>query len=340
MATVTATRAAVSGPAGIRSSQVQVNGAAFRVIEQGQGPAVLFCHGFPDTAETWRSQMHAVAAAGYRAVALDMRGYGGSHAPAEADLYSAPHIAGDLVGLLDALAIPSAVIVGHDWGAEHGWRAMVMRPDRFRAMVSLSIPYAPRGELSHWQQLREQGLGERYYAFDMMKPDAERRFEPAGQTIPGILYWLSASPPDGARWNPVDPALHMLRPAPVAVPGWADPGYVAHNIKAFEASGFRGGLNYYRAAQATFDLMPAFKNMVIRQPCLYIYGAADGLADVFHPTPPTLAELRRTAPGLTDCIRLENVGHWIQHEAADRVNAELVAFLDALGPPSEGGRRG
>src|SRR5690606_10636265 len=111
----------------LRSSMIAIEGGHFRVLEQGAGPAVLFCHGFPDTAATWRSQMKAVADAGFRAVALDMRGFGDSYAPADADFYTSLHIVGDLVGILDALEIPSAVIVGHDWGADHAQRAALLR---------------------------------------------------------------------------------------------------------------------------------------------------------------------------------------------------------------------
>ncbi|MVN88234.1 alpha/beta fold hydrolase [Deinococcus sp. HMF7620] len=317
----------------VRRAQVQVNGEPFHVIEQGQGPAVLFCHGFPDTAETWRSQMRAVAEAGYRAVALDMRGYGASYAPADVSLYTSLHIVGDLVGVLDALEIQSAVLVGHDWGADYAQRAMVMRPDRFRALVSLSIPYAPRGEISLWEELRRRGLGERYYAANMIKPEAEARYAPAAKTIPSILYWLSASPPPDARWDPLDPARGMLRPSPMAVPSWADPDYVQHTIRSFEKTGFQGGLNYYRVLQITFDLTAAFKNAVIHQPSLYLYGAADGLCQFFHPTPPTPADLRQAQPGLVDVIRLEHAGHWPQHEEASRVNAELIKFLGTIGAP-------
>lgn len=334
----------------LRRSQLQINGESFHVIEQGQGPAVLFCHGFPDTADTWRSQLRALAQAGYRAIALDMRGFGKSYSPADASQYSGLHIAGDLVGVLDALDIPVAVLVGHDWGADHAQRAMLLRPDRFCALVSLSIPFAPRGERSTWDALREQGLGEqapgkRYYAFGMMRPGAEADFTPAARSIPDILYWTSASPPPGAGWDALDPARSMLRPAPVPLPAWADPDYVRHTVQAFEASGFRGGLNHYRGAQATFDLMSAFKHAVIHQPSLYLWGAEDGLCRLLHPTPPTLAELREAQPGLVDVIRLENVGHWIQHEAAGRLNAELLGFLrdiaasgsvDAWAHPSSG----
>jgi pimeloyl-ACP methyl ester carboxylesterase len=324
---------ASANPFPVRRSHVQINGASIYLIEQGEGPAVLFCHGFPDTSETWLSQMRAVAQEGYRAVALDMRGYGGSYAPEEASLYSSLHIVGDLVGTLDALGISSAVLVGHDWGADHCWRAMLMRPDRFHAMVSLSIPYMPRGDISHWDALRQQGLEARSYYFDMLDPDAEERFAPAAATIPSVLYWLSASPPAATRWSPNDPARHMLRTSPLNVPDWTSRDYVQHTVRAFEKTGFRGGLNYYRALQATFDLTAAFKNAVVRQPSLYICGAADGLNEVFHPTPPTLDELRQAMPGLRNYVRLENTGHWIQHEAADRVNEELVRFLGSIETP-------
>jgi pimeloyl-ACP methyl ester carboxylesterase len=118
------------GDEGLKAYDVTTNGISLHVTEQGEGPAVLFCHGFPDTAYTWRRQMKAIASAGYRAIAPDMRGYGRSSAPADASLYTALHTAGDLVGLLDALKIPSAVLVGHDWGAASGApaRRLVIRP--------------------------------------------------------------------------------------------------------------------------------------------------------------------------------------------------------------------
>lgn len=325
--------ASATGVLPVRQTLLQIEGESFRVIEQGAGPAVLFCHGFPDTADTWRSQMRAVAAAGYRAVAIDMRGFGQSFAPRDPTLYTSVYTVGDLVGVLDTLKIDTAVVVGHDWGADHAQRAALMRPDRFRALVSVSIPFAPRGEASLYQDLRKRGLGERYYALDWIKPGAEALFAPAAQSIPSILYWPSASPPADQRWDPINPSRSLLRPAPAALPAWADPTYVQSTIAAFEKTGFRGGLNHYRATQGSFDLLYAFKGAVIRQPSLYIWGAADGLCQFFHKTPPTLAELRRGLPGLVGQVRLEGVGHWVQHEAADRLNAELLKFLGALGAP-------
>jgi pimeloyl-ACP methyl ester carboxylesterase len=314
----------------IRRTQVMANGLPFHIIEQGEGPVVLFCHGFPDTAETWRNQMRAVARAGYRGIALDMRGFGKSYAPEDLRLYTSLHVTGDLVAILDALQVDQAVIVGHDWGADYAQRACVMRPDRFQGLVSISIPFAPRGDISLWDDLRARGLGEHYYAFDFSNPEADARLLPAADTIRSALYWLSASPPPDARWDPVDPAKSMLRPSPVRIPAWADPDYVQHTIRTFEETGFHGGLNYYRVLQVTFDLTAAFKGAVIHQPSIYIWGGADGLCRFFHPEPPTVEALMPVWPGLIDVIELADVGHWPQHEAADRVSAELVKFLAGI----------
>ena len=314
----------------LRRAEIDVNGHPFHVLEQGAGPAVLLAHGFPDVGETWLSQMAGVAEAGYRAVALDMRGFGASYSPSSVELYSALHTVGDLVGVMDALDIAEAVLVGHDWGADVAQRAMVLRPDLFRGLVSLSIPFLPRGEVSTWGRLKNDGLGDRYYAFEMMEPEGHLAFEPATASIPSALHWMSGSPTAGEGWNPLDRSRGMLRPAPAGVPSWADPSYVASSIAAFQKSGFDTGLNYYRASDTTFEQMSAFKGVPIRQPSLYIWGAEDGLCQLFHPDPPTVEQLRPFAPGLVDVVRLEGVGHWPQHEAADEVTAEIITFLAGI----------
>ena len=308
---------------------VATNGISLHVTEQGEGPAVLFCHGFPDTSATWRRQMKAVAAAGYRAIAPDMRGYGRSSAPADAALYTPFHTAGDLVGLLDALEIGSAVLVGHDWGASHAWQAALMRPDRFAAVFGLSVPYVPRGDVSVFERMRMAGLAERFYMFEQIRPEADRIWADAAVTIPGILYWASGAAPVETRWSPVDPARSLHRPAPGPLPGWATADYVRHNVAAFERTGFHGGLNYYRAAEHYFHLSAGFKGAAIAQPSFFIWGKADGLRELY---PQTLDAMRAGLPGLVGGLELDDVGHWVQHEAADLVSERLVAFLRTVQP--------
>ena len=308
---------------------IMTNGILLHVTEQGDGPAVLFCHGFPDTAYTWRRQMKAIAAAGYRAIAPDMRGYGGSSAPADASLYTPLQTAGDLVGLLDALKVPSAVLVGHDWGATHAWNAAMMRPDRFTAVFCLSVPYVPRGDVSVFERMRNSGHEDDFYMFEQIRPDADRIWADAAVTIPGILFWASASAPVGKQWSPIDPARSLHRPAPGPLPPWAASDYVNHNIAEFQRTGFHGGLNYYRAAEPYFALSAAFRGAKIAQPSFFIWGKADGLRELY---PLTIDAMRAGLPGLVGGLELDDIGHWVQHEAADLVSEQLVTFLRTVKP--------
>ena len=312
------------GNEGLKEYDVTTNGISLHVTEQGEGPAVLFCHGFPDTSYTWRRQMKAIASAGYRAIAPDMRGYGRSSVPADATLYTPLHTAGDLVGLLDALKISSAVLVGHDWGATHAWNAALMRPDRFTAVFCLSVPYVPRGDVSVFERMRKSGHQDDFYMFEQIRPEADQIWADAAVTIPGILYWASGSAPAGTQWSPMDPARSLHRPAPGPLPSWAEPAYVKHNVAEFQRTGFHGGLNYYRAAEPYFYLSAAFKGAKIAQPSFFIWGKADGLKELY---PLTVDQMRAGLPDLIDGLELDNVGHWVQHEASEVVSDQLVQFL-------------
>ena len=320
-----------------RSFDVATNGISLRVIEVGDGPAILFVHGFPDTASTWRRQMLAVASAGYRAVAPDMRGYGASSAPADPALYTPFHTVGDLVGLLDALQVPQTLIVGHDWGANVAWNAAMMRPDRFKAVFCLAVPYSPRGEVSVLDAMKAAGHGDAFYMFAQIRPEADRIWANAAVTVPGSLYWASGSAPAAQAWNPLDPARSLHRRAPDELPGWVDPDHLAHNIATFRRTGFHGGLNYYRAVQPFFALSGAYAGARISQPSYFVWGKSDGLFPIYRLTE---ALMRERLPGLRAYVGLEGVGHWVQHEAADEVSARLVGFANAVSPIDGAGRRG
>ena len=120
----------------IRHQTVTANGIRMHVAEAGEGPSVLLCHGFPEAWHSWRHQLRALAGAGFRAIAPDMRGYGETEAPAAIEDYTLLHLVGDMVGLLETLEIGQAVIVGHDWGGPVAWNAALMRPDLFRAVYA------------------------------------------------------------------------------------------------------------------------------------------------------------------------------------------------------------
>lgn len=308
---------------------VEAGGIRLHVVEQGSGPAVIFCHGFPTTWASWRAAMQATADAGFHAIALDMRGYGDSDAPGEAALYTPFHTVGDVIAILDHFGIGRAILVGHDFGANVAWNAAMMRPDRVAAVFGASVPFLQPGGSTFLDQLRAAGA-DGFYMFDQMTAAADVKWADAMHSIPASLYWLSGEAPAEERWDPFDPARHMLRPAPGA-PTTIDPAYVDEMVEVFSRTGFHAPLNYYRAIDTFFAIASgAFAGCVIRQPSFFLTGDADGLNAVRSPTE---TSLRETLPGLRGFVSLAGVGHWPQLEAPEAFNAALLQFLTSMAQP-------
>lgn len=310
----------------MQHAQITIGQIDLHVVEHGEGPPVLLCHGFPDLWRGWRLQMEALAAAGYRAIAPDMRGYGRSSAPADPLLYTPFHTVGDLIGLLDALDLPTVTIVGHDFGASVAWNAALLRPDRFTAVFGVSVPFMPLGNGNFLRDIAESGRTG-FYMFDQMRPEAVAQWANAAVTYPACLYWTSGSPPPAERWDPFAGGGTMVRPAPVAIPPWADPEDVAYAVAEFERTGFRGGLSYYHSLQPFFDLSGPFKGLMVRQPSFFLTGELDGINRIRRTTE---GELRAGLPGLRGFLELPGVGHWPNREAPDAFNAALLGFLRDL----------
>jgi pimeloyl-ACP methyl ester carboxylesterase len=314
----------------IRHRTIETNGIRMHVAEAGEGPAVLLCHGFPEAWHSWRHQMTALAAAGYHAIAPDMRGYGETEAPATVADYTLLHLVGDMVGLLDALAIPQAAIVGHDWGAPVAWNAALMRPDRFHAVAGLSVPYAPRGPTSSFELLRRAGR-HRFYQLYFQAPgiaDDELGRDPA-VTLRRTFFTLSGDVAEAQRWNPDLPEAGFLASLaePHALPAWMPEAELALYVDTFRRTGFRGGLNWYRNIERNWALMAPFAGAPIRVPGLFIAGRRD---PVLGWAGRAVEALPRTVPNLRGTLLIETAGHWVQQEAAAEVNAALLGFLKGL----------
>jgi len=309
----------------MKHHQIEANGVSLHFVEEGEGPVVLFCHGFPAIWSSWKPQMEAVAGAGFRAIALDMRGYGDSSAPVEAEAYTPYETVGDLVAILDAAGVTTVTVVGHDFGANIAWNAAMMRPDRFTAVAGLSVQFRQPGGPSFLDKLRAAGKHQ-FYWFNQMRPESDEAWANAAVTIPGMVYWTSGEAPAGGGWDPFDPSRGMLRPAPVAL-RTIDPDYLADAVAAFTRTGFHGALNYYRAIDPFTRHSAAFAGAKIRQPSMFLAGTRDGLNLVSMPSEETL---RINLTDLRSFTMLEGVGHWPQLEAPDATNAALLAFLQSL----------
>ena len=312
----------------MKHSRVATNDITLHVVELGEGPPVLFCHGFPDTWRGWRSQMDSVAGAGYRAISIDMRGYGRSSAPADPSQYTVFHIVGDLVGLLDALNLPSVIIVGHDFGASFAWSAALMRPDRFSAVFAISIPFRPREEKSFLDAMIDAGHRD-FYMFSRMRPEEDALWANAREMFMANLYWSSAAPPKEERWTLFNRDDSKYRHLPERLPAWANERDVADAVADFERVGFHPPLHYYRSIQLGFDVSAPLKGKVVEQPSFFLTGEEDGLNAIGGSS--STDEMRRFMPGLIDRMTVPNVAHWPQLEAAATTNGALLRFLEKVG---------
>jgi pimeloyl-ACP methyl ester carboxylesterase len=310
----------------MKEYNITTNDVSLHVAECGAGPAVLFCHGFPDTWRSWRRQMAAVSHAGYRAIALDTRGYGESSGPCNALAYTAFNIVGDLVVVLDALDCETATLVGHDFGAVAAWTAALIRPDRFRAVFGLSVPPFEFGGGNFLDDLRRQGHHD-FYMFRQMRPEADDEWAEASKTLPAAFYWTSGDAPKETRWHPMDARRGLLRPAPSELPSFVNPADFAVMVSQFERNGFHRPLNYYRALESYLDMASAFSGCKIRVPSFFLIGAVDGLNEL-HPV--TQEVLKSVLVDLRGFIELPDVGHWPQLEAAEETNVALLGFLDSI----------
>ena len=148
---------------GIGHRTVRTNDINIHLAEKGEGPIILFLHGFPEFWYSWRHQLHAFASLGYRAVAPDLRGYGDSDAPADVNSYTYFHVVGDLIGVLDAIGADKVFVVGHDWGATIAWYLSLFRPDRVKALLNLGVAFFPRDAMNKPVETFRAFFGDEYY---------------------------------------------------------------------------------------------------------------------------------------------------------------------------------
>ncbi len=316
---------------------VTCNGVRLRITEQGEGPLVLLLHGWPELSYSWRHQIPALAGAGWHVVAPDMRGYGGSEAPEAIAHYTVLHLIGDLVALVAELGEREAVIVGHDWGANIAWTAALLRPDLFRAVAALSVPFRPRGPIPPLAAVRRAGL-DRFYWIYFQEPgvaEAELEADPVA-SLRRILFTGSGDAPkrEGlALTLPEGGGFLTGTIDPSALPGWLTEQDLQTMAASFRRTGFRGGLNYYRNLDRNWELLSPWQGARVAPPALFMAGTRDVVIN--SPIATGWQEaMAAYVPNLRDAVLVEGGGHWIQQERPAEVNAALLGFLSGLQSPA------
>lgn len=311
-----------------------INGIQMHVAEQGTGPLIVLCHGWPESWFSWRHQLHSIATAGYRVVAPDMRGFGKTDAPSDVGAYTVLHNVGDMVALVAALGERQAVICGHDWGAPTAWSAAMMRPDVFRAVVAMSVPHRPRGPEPPLKSLRRAGLHNYYWFYFQPEGLAEAEFErDVHTTLCKLLYGVSGDVP-ADRDNPLvvpegNGFLDRLV-IPARLPAWLSEADLAFLVGEYQRTGFRGGLNLYRNIDRNWELTAAWTGARISQPALFIAGTRDPV--IAGPRGQAALDQMRAIVPHVRTIMIEGAGHWIQQERADEVTNHVLEFLRTLQP--------
>ncbi|XP_021889244.1 uncharacterized protein LOC110808163 [Carica papaya] len=309
----------------IEHATVATNGINMHVASIGKGPVILFIHGFPELWYTWRHQLLALSALGYRAIAPDLRGYGDTDAPPSIESYTVLHIVGDLVGLLDALGIDQVFLVGHDWGAFIAWHFCLFRPDRIKALVNLSVALNPRNPVRKPVESFRALFGDDYYICRFQEPgEIEEEFAQV-DTRKLITCFLASRNPKPPRW-PKEKGFRNIPEEPL--PSWLTEEDVGYYASKFSQKGFTGGLNYYRAMNLSWELIAPWTGVQVKVPVKFIVGDLDitynipGMKEYIHGD-----GFKKLVPFLQEIVVMEGVAHFINQEKPEEISAHIYKFF-------------
>lgn len=313
------------GAGEVRHWNADVNGISLHVAEQGPaaGPAVLLIHGFPELWFSWRHQMAALAARGFRALAPDLRGYGDSEAPADPASYTIFHIVGDIAALLDHLRLPKVLVVGHDWGAQVAWHLCLFRPDRVRAVVTMGVPFFPRSPrpVTDWFGARGDGF---YITQFQELGRAERAF--SRYDVATVLKKFYSIEIDDLTAPPGVEIIDFLE-APSSPLPWITEEELGKYAEKFQKSGFTGPLNYYRMMNMNWKLTAPWQGAKISVPAKFIVGDKDvGVQSFGTEAYIKSGDFKANVPNL-EVVVIEG-HHFLQQEQPERVSSEILSYFD------------
>ena len=311
--------------------------ATIRCAIEGQGPLVLMVHGFPESWYSYRHQIGPIAAAGFTACAIDVRGYGGSQVFPEVADYSMENIVADVRGVADALAPGQpAILVGHDWGAPIVYNTALIHPDKFKAVAAMSVIYSGVPERNFDEVIKEMFDDKNvfFYQSYFREPGrAEAVFDADPEDFIRKFYHLGSGEMDLSTYpmnkTSADALLDGLH-APEVLPAWFTKADVDYYVGEFSKSGFFGPISRYRNHTADFNYLQQFKGRKIEQPAFFIAGDRDGAYNMFGAVADPIETMRNFVPNLEGAHILPGCGHWTQQERPAEVNALLVPWLSSL----------
>ncbi|GJY78719.1 bifunctional epoxide hydrolase 2-like protein [Tanacetum coccineum] len=309
----------------IQHRNIKVNGINMHVAEIGEGPTVLFIHGFPELWYTWRHQMLFIASKGYRAVAPDLRGFGDTEAPPSPTSYTALHIVGDLVCLLDSLGLDKVYLVGHDWGAIISWYLCLFRPDRIKALVNLSVVYNPRNPSVKPVDYMRHVYGDDFYVCRFQEIGWEEEFSKVDtkKLLASFYFKRIPKPPLLAK-----DFAKKFNPPKYTIPSWYTQEDLDYCASKYRSKGFKGPFNYYRCFDLNWELCAAWTGSKITVPVKFVVGDIDltynfpGIKEYIN-----RGGFKESVPYLEDVVVMEGVGHFINQEKPQEINNHIYDFI-------------
>jgi len=309
-------------------TMIKTNGIDMAVYEMGpkDGVPVVLCHGFPELAYSWRHQLPALAAAGYRAIAPDMRGYGRSSRPEKIADYDMAHLTGDLVGLLGALGLKKAIFAGHDWGGIVVWAMPLIHPDRVAGVIGVNTPFLPRAPIDPIELMRA-AYGENMYIVYFQKPGVADAIlaKDVAKSFRFFMCKNGISAAEYAKLPKEARRLELVRALQQDESGWAGETLLTeaeakYFVETYTRTGFTGGINWYRNLSRNWELMAPYAQKV-NVPGLMIMAEDDVVLS------PAMAEgMEQYVPDL-EKVLIPHCSHWTQQEHPDEVNGAMTGWL-------------
>lgn len=307
----------------IEQYRIQVNAIDLSVHVAGpqEGPPIWLLHGFPECWHSWREQIPALVAAGYRVFAPQMRGYGQSSSPAEVADYDLLTLCADIQQAMDHFGHEQVVMVGHDWGAVVAWHLALLEPERVTRLITMSVPFAGRARRPVIEILRELYADRFNYILYFQEPGVAE--QELNADIERTLRLFMQDQDVFLQKKPADARLLEGTSPPGALPHWCSQEDLDVYVQTFAEHGFRGPLNWYRNFERNWQRTAFLAGRQVLQPTLFLIGDRDPVG-VFEAH--TLKRMSESVPNLQQQV-LTNCGHWIQNEQGSQVNALMLGFL-------------